>query len=270
VEWKSILGDSHRYSSFCLDCKAKAPSIWSRVVSNIYGPCVPGPKAEFTNWLYNYDSSNYDLWMLVGDFNLMRSLDNRNRPGGNVQDMLLFNDIIHHLDVAEVPVKGRAFTWSNMQDNCLLEKLDWVFTSSEWTLAFPNTMAYTLAHAVSDHVPYVIQMESAIPRTNTFRFENHWISHPEFMPIVEQLWNQSINRGSIALIISSKLRALRRGLKAWSREFSNLSKLIKNTIFVLALLDGLEEQRPLSVIERNFRKQLKVHLINLLEAKKVY
>jgi hypothetical protein len=46
--------------------------------------------------------------------------------------------------------------------------------------------------------------------------------------------------------------------------------LINNTRFVLALLDGLEEQRPLSVIERKFRKQLKVNLINLLEAKKVY
>jgi predicted amino acid racemase len=125
--------------------------------------------------------------------------------------MLLLKDIIHHLDLVVVPLKDRSFTWSNMQDNFLLEKLDWAFTSSDWSLAFPNTMAHTLAHAVSDHVPCVLQMESAIPITSTLRFKNHWISHPEFMTIVEQLWNQWNNRGSIAHIISGKL-------KAWSGE----------------------------------------------------
>jgi hypothetical protein len=40
-------------------------------LTNIYGPCLAGPKIEFINWLYNYDASSYDLWMMVGDFNLM-------------------------------------------------------------------------------------------------------------------------------------------------------------------------------------------------------
>jgi hypothetical protein len=39
---------------------------------------------------------------------------------------------------------------------------------------------------------------------------------------------------------------------------------------VLALLDGLEEQRSLSLMEKNFRKQLRAHLLNLLESKQVY
>jgi hypothetical protein len=76
---------------------------WS--LSNIYGPCSARAKAEFTNWLYYYDASTYDLWMVVGDFNLMRSPENRNKPGGNTNDMFLFNDIIHYLDLVEVPLK---------------------------------------------------------------------------------------------------------------------------------------------------------------------
>jgi hypothetical protein len=35
-------------------------------------------------------------------------------------------------------------------------------------------------------------------------------------------------------------------------------------------LDGLEEQRPLSLVERNLRKHIKAHLLNLLEAKRMY
>jgi hypothetical protein len=79
---------------------------------------------------------HYDLWKVVGDFNLMRSPKNRNRPGGNPNDMLLFNDIIHHLDLVEIPLKRRAFTLSNMQQKCLLKKIDWVLTSSNWAFGF--------------------------------------------------------------------------------------------------------------------------------------
>jgi hypothetical protein len=44
--------------------------------------------------------------------------------------MFSFNDVILHLDLIEIAFQNRAFTWSNMQNNTLLEKLDWVFTST--------------------------------------------------------------------------------------------------------------------------------------------
>lgn len=44
----------------------------------------------------------------------MRSIDNRSRSGGNVNDMFLFNEIIGHLGLIELPIKGQQFTWSNM------------------------------------------------------------------------------------------------------------------------------------------------------------
>ena len=56
-------------------------------------------------------------------------LSNRNRPGGNLSDTLIFNDAIGHLGLVKLPLKGRAFTWSNMQSQPLLEQLDWFFTS---------------------------------------------------------------------------------------------------------------------------------------------
>jgi hypothetical protein len=93
----------------------------------VYGPCTADEKVNFTNWLYNYDS--LEMWLVMGGFNLIRCPENRNRPSGNVNEMLLFNDVISHLDLVEVPLKSRAFTWSNMQSNFLQEKLDWIFTS---------------------------------------------------------------------------------------------------------------------------------------------
>ena len=60
----------------------------------------------------------------MGDFNFYRSLQHRNRSGGNLNDTLIFNDIIGHLGLVEILLKGRAFTWSNMQQSPLLEQLD--------------------------------------------------------------------------------------------------------------------------------------------------
>jgi hypothetical protein len=50
-----------------------------------------------------------DDWLLAGDFNMIRSLENRNRAGGNLNDMQLFNDLIQQLDLAEISFQGRLF-----------------------------------------------------------------------------------------------------------------------------------------------------------------
>jgi endonuclease/exonuclease/phosphatase family metal-dependent hydrolase len=51
-----------------------------------------------------------------------------------------------------------------MQDDPLLEKIDWIFSSAEWTSDFPNTMAFPLARLGSDHIPIHIQVGTYIPK----------------------------------------------------------------------------------------------------------
>ena len=144
-------------------------------LTNVYGPTIAEERTLFTNWLNNLDTSQMDLWMILGDFNLIRSPENRNRDGGDINNMILFNSIIQHLDLEEIPLKGRAYTWSNMQDNPLLEKLDWIFTSTNWTTQLPNTMAIPLAKLSSDHIPIQIQIGTSVPKANIFRFEEYWL-----------------------------------------------------------------------------------------------
>jgi endonuclease/exonuclease/phosphatase family metal-dependent hydrolase len=109
-------------------------------------------------------------WLLIGDFNFIRSEENRNKPGGDVNDMFLFNEIIGHLGLLELPLKGRKFTWSNMQSQPLLEQLDWFFTSAEWISSFPNTTVKVMSRPVSDHIPCLVSIQSAIPKSNIFQF----------------------------------------------------------------------------------------------------
>lgn len=70
--------------------------------TSICGPSSPDEKDSFINWLYNFDCSEIEDWVIMGDFNLIRSPENRNRSGGNHNDMMLFNDVINHLDLVDI------------------------------------------------------------------------------------------------------------------------------------------------------------------------
>ena len=63
-------------------------------------------------------------WLVVGDFNLYRSPNHRNKPGDDHLEMYLFNEAISALGLFELPLKGRRYTWSNKQFPPLMERLD--------------------------------------------------------------------------------------------------------------------------------------------------
>src|ERR1041384_2466831 len=99
----------------------------------------------------------------MGDFNFIITPDDRNRPGGDINDMLLFNEAINNLGLVELPLKGRQFTWSNMQERPLLIKLDWFFTSASWSNSYPATLVLPMAKPISDHLPCIVTMSPRFP-----------------------------------------------------------------------------------------------------------
>ena len=186
-------------------------SVWTLV--NVYGPFVTIRRDIFVDQLYHLSIPSEDNWLLLGDFNFIRSADDRNQPGGDTNDMFIFNEIIDHLGILEIPIKGRTYTWSNMQDNPLLEQLDWFFTSTNWTTEYPITQVLPLAKNVSDHVPCVVSIGTTIPKSNLFRFENFWVEHTGFLECVQQSWATASHKTHITARIVDKFKTLRRHLK---------------------------------------------------------
>lgn len=229
--------------------------VWS--LYNIYGPCRGDDRQKFIDWLCDLDIPDDDDWLLVGDYNFIRSTQNCNKPGGDNNDILLFNDIIRSQELIEIPLKGRSFTWSNMQDDPLLEQLDWFLSSNHWTQSFPNTTVTSLGKPVSDHCPCVVNIATSIPKSKKFCFESFWTNHPGFIDTVAASWNKSCHAKNSAALICRKLKNLRYDLKAWSKGISRLSVLIQNCNWALTELDGLEDQRPLSIPEANSVELLK-------------
>lgn len=90
-------------------------------MTTVYGPCDDLAQSLFIDWFKHLDIADKDNWLFLGDFNFYRWLSNCNKPGGNLADTLTLNEAIGHLGLVELQLKGRAYTWSNMQGDPLLE-----------------------------------------------------------------------------------------------------------------------------------------------------
>jgi hypothetical protein len=65
----------------------------------------------------------------------------------------MFNDLINLLELLEIPLVDRAYTWSNKRENPTLVRLDRCFVNLAWDTAFPNTGLSSLTRYASDHAP---------------------------------------------------------------------------------------------------------------------
>lgn len=200
---------------------------------NIYGLCQGELRTEFVNWLHDLDIGDDENWIVMGDFNFIRSTENRNLPGGDMNDILIFNEAISSAGLVELPLKGRAFTWSNMQNHPLLQQPDLVFISPSWILKYPHTELTALPNSISDHAPCVVSIATSTPKSPLFRFENFWVDVPGFYDVVQHFWGSDSSSSNPAVSLNHKLKNLRRGLKNWSKRLSNLHTIISNSKFPL-------------------------------------
>lgn len=134
-------------------------------------------------------------------------------------------------------------------------------------------MVKPLGRPISDHVPCNVIIQTKIPKSNLFQFENFWIAHPGFMEVVTAAWARPIKHGkdhNATSVLCQKLKAVRQALSHWSRKISRLSIAIKNTNKAILEIDTIEDKRILTLPEANFRSILKKHSLRLLTYQKEY
>jgi hypothetical protein len=68
-------------------------------------------------------------WLLLGDFNLIYKEEDKNNNRFNRNLILRFRRAINHLEVQEIQLKGRQFTWSNGQQAPTMTRIDRAFCS---------------------------------------------------------------------------------------------------------------------------------------------
>jgi hypothetical protein len=184
--------------------------------------------------------------------------------------MLNFSLAISQLGLQEIPLKGQAFTWSNMQRHPLLEKLDWCLVSQAWTSNFPATSAHSLARGASDHVPWVVNVQINVPKPPIFRFENYWLQLEDFHSIFQGSWTQTLFQLDPVKQLMAKFKRSRKLIQGWHKSLPNLAKLIVKVEMIIQLMDFIEESRDLTIQEWNLKDALVHHLHDLLSKQRTY
>jgi hypothetical protein len=165
------------------------------MITNVYGPQTDNLRSALYEELRLIRMLNDLPWVVIGDFNLLRSNNETSgapRPLSQIND---FNDILQELHLTKVPLQGRKYTYSNGRPQPTLSKLDRVFLSQQWNtgpLANLAPVLTDLPNATSDHAPLKLSFTPMTGKPRCpFRFERYWMKFEETEQIVQHIWNLS-------------------------------------------------------------------------------
>ena len=175
--------------------------------------CVYGPherdKVEFLQDLVDIRDLHAGPWLVAGDFNLLAKQEDKSNALVNRQMLARFRARLNMLELKELFLNSRRYTWSNERRNATLEKIYHIFVSNEWDEAYPTCFLSALGTTVSDHCPLMLDLNVDIATRKRFRFEAFWCKAAGFMDVINTAWT-SIPLASnvyLTLHISSELQA---------------------------------------------------------------
>jgi hypothetical protein len=150
----------------------------------------------------------------------------------------LFNAVIDGLNLRELQMSGRKYTWANNLATPTFEKLDRVLLTTEWEEKFPLSTVQALAREVSDHTPLLLNSGeiSRIATQPMFKFELGWLLRDGFLDMVRDIWaNTTMGRTPMERW-QGKIRRLRQHLRGWAKNVSGQYKKEKRKFLIRWIL----------------------------------
>ncbi|OAY70197.1 hypothetical protein ACMD2_24755 [Ananas comosus] len=182
-------------------------------LTNVYGPPAWEGKTDLCNELSALKSVCNGRWILCGDFNLTKDQNERRGRSWSTRLTTMFTDLLNSLELIDIPLGNKSFTWSNMQLCPTLAKLDQFIVSTEWDHSFPLSKEIALPRITSNHA--LIVLSTANKRTSRlFRFEKVWLTLEDF----RSQWEELNLKGPSALTFAAKLRHYRKRIKEWCKD----------------------------------------------------
>lgn len=162
---------------------------WS--ITGVYGPQSDAEKQAFMQEITNLKQFMHPAWLLLGDFNLIYRVQDKNNNRVNLVLLNAFRRTIVKLQVTPIDLQGKKFTWCNDQQIPTMTKIDHLFVTPEWLDFFPRTDLRALASLGSDHCPLFLQGDHTPDFYRGFRFESYWINMPGFLEAVQEAWEKT-------------------------------------------------------------------------------
>nr|CAN79711.1 hypothetical protein VITISV_009623 [Vitis vinifera] len=149
------------------------------VFSGVYGPSVKVEREEFLSELGAIRGLWNELWCVAGDFNMIRFPYERSRGGRLSPTMRRFSEVIEELELRDLPLQGRMFTWSGGLNNLLKSRIDRFLISEDWEAHFQGCIQVVLARPLSDHSLIILDGGRMRRRPTPFKLENMWLKEED-------------------------------------------------------------------------------------------
>lgn len=135
---------------------APPDTAWSLAV--VYGPVNDSLKRDFLNELREIRAASAEPLLIRGDFNLIYLVSDKSNDRLNLRSMRRFQRTLNDMQVEELYLHGRLYTWSNERRRPTMERIDRAFATLPWLETFPDHHLRSLSSDCSDHAPLLLQL----------------------------------------------------------------------------------------------------------------
>jgi hypothetical protein len=101
----------------------------------------------------------------------------------------------------------------------------------KWEIMFPRVYIFKKPRELSDHNPLIMStVVNTLNQSREFRFELSWLSHPDFLPKVQEIWQAPTRDSNCLDRILLKITKVKKYLKGWGFNLSGMRKQRKKEI----------------------------------------
>ncbi|WJX46636.1 hypothetical protein P8452_33416 [Trifolium repens] len=183
-------------------------------VVNVYAKCNFGAKRQLWNDILMSKRGFGDgLWCVLGDYNSVRDSSESREvgqvwSGGVSSEMVAFNSFIENLDLVDMPLVGRDFTWFH-PNGISMSRLDRLLISSSWGDVWGAPTVWVLSRDVADHCPLILKYSNSNWGPKPFRFNNFWLQNSSFKELVSNAWGAQVIEGWMGFVLKERLKRLK-------------------------------------------------------------
>jgi exonuclease III len=127
-------------------------------LTGVYGPQDNLDKRLFLRELRGLKDSAQPAWLILGDFNLICSDQDKSNDYVDRRMISRFRRALNHIVVKEIPLVGKRFTWSNDRSSPTMTRIDRAFCTVLWEENHIDPILHPLSSSVSDHCPLLLNV----------------------------------------------------------------------------------------------------------------
>ncbi|XP_071727641.1 uncharacterized protein [Rutidosis leptorrhynchoides] len=194
------------------------------IIVNVYGPYNDRDKKAMWESLDSLIQSFESSWLLVGDFNEVRTPDDRLNSQFNHVRADRFNEFINRNGLIEIDISERKFMRIS-DDGVKFSKIDRFLVNNRFLSLWDDLSVVALDRHLSDHCPLILRDKVIYYGPKPFKVFDEWFNCEEVDKVIMEAWEQPIRGSRKDYNFRDRLKNVKKSLKEWSsNKFGGLDK----------------------------------------------